>query len=406
MSKTTEKAVQCSNNLCKEVFHVYEIYEPGGINDRGFIAVRCKKCGTITKIRMKNPSKNGIYENFEIVDAWEDGEYSEYNGSEGGKTAVVVNKEPSEGVQIPFEPQYQYPFWQDEKNNLELLADAHFKRISGVVKGQLEGLKNYYLKSKPGFDDIQRCIVCQEYEEDGEVYHARWAKFLRNEDTMNTDFFHLVCHSSNKKRIDGVYSRDEMMAYLVRCLMKWKLLANQVVVVTPFIGFDFFFSKLEVKKELIMLWGVLNSLLDVDKTQFITRLSTYASLKKYQKEYDVPADVQSEWDLMNNLQKIVYNPKSRLKTLSQFHTKFYAGIFDDYVELLSGSFNVQTGRVLEQMHLRCIPRELFKKSYMDRLVEGFEYDDRFNPKTLFIDLKKSGEVGCRISGLKEGLYYQ
>lgn len=63
-------------------------------------------------------------------------------------------------------------------------------------------------------------------------------------------------------------------------------------------------------------------------------------------------NVAREWDLMNNLQKVVDNSKTRVKTKEQFHAKFYAGVFDDHVELLSGSFNVQTGDVLEQMHLR------------------------------------------------------
>ena len=83
------------------------------------------------------------------------------------------------------------------------------------------------------------------------------------------------------------------------------------------------------------------------------------------------------------------------------HAKFYAGIFDDYVELLSGSFNIQTGDVLEQMHLRNVSRELFKKNYLDRLVEGFEYDDGYNPRTMFIDINKDGEVNYTITELNK-----
>ena len=43
-----EKAVKCSGHRCKEVFHIFENYEPGGYNDSGYIAVKCKKCGEIT----------------------------------------------------------------------------------------------------------------------------------------------------------------------------------------------------------------------------------------------------------------------------------------------------------------------------------------------------------------------
>lgn len=183
--------------------------------------------------------------------------------------------------------------------------------------------------------------------------------------------------------------------------MRWKLVASQVIVITPFIGFDFLFSKEEDKQELLCLWDLLNSMLDIKKTTFITRVSTYGSLKKYQKQIDVPADILKKWNLMSNLQSMIDNPKTRVKTKAQFHAKFYAGIFNDHVELLSGSFNVQTGEILEQMHLRNITRDLFKENYLDRLVEGFEYDDSFNPRTMFIDITKEGKVSSKFVVLND-----
>jgi hypothetical protein len=145
---------------------------------------------------------------------------------------------------------------------------------------------------------------------------------------------------------------------------------------------------------------LLNSTLDVNKTTFITRGSTYGSLKKCQGKLEVPADVLKGWDLMNNLQKMVDNPKTRVKTKAQFHAKFYAGVFDDHVEMLSGSFNVQTGVVLEQMHLRNISRELFKANYLDRLVENFAYEPSYNPRTLFVTISKDGKVSSKVDYLK------
>ena len=127
---------------------------------------------------------------------------------------------------------------------------------------------------------------------------------------------------------------------------------------------------------------------------------TKGSLKKCQEKLEVPADVLKKWDLMNNLQKMVDNPKTRVKTRAQFHAKFYAGVFDDHVEMLSGSFNVQTGVVLEQMHLRTVSRELFKTNYLDRLVEGFVYEPSYNPRTLFVNISKDGEVKSKVEWLK------
>ena len=395
-----EKAIKCSGKRCKEVFHIYENYEPGGINNRGYIAMKCKKCGAITTLRIKNPSKNGVYDNFEIVDAWEDGESSPYESQPNGETAFVMGNEPGKGMPIDFQPNLCYPLWQNNETNLEITADACFKKIDSLVDKELNGLYNVWVKSMAGYDDVERCIVTQEYECEGKLYEAKWGKELKNDATFCTKHFYLIKHTGSDKNIDGVYPRDEMMAYLFRCLMRWKLIANQVVVVTPFIGFDFPYSKEKDRTDLIVLWNLLNSTLDLERTTFITRVSTYGSLKKCQEKLDVPADVLRKWDLMNNLQKMVDNPKTRVKTKAQFHAKFYAGVFDDHVELLSGSFNVQTGGVLEQMHLRKVSRELFKSNYLDRLVDGFEYEASNNPKTLFVNVSKDGEVQSRVAGLK------
>lgn len=403
MMVSREKSVKCCNEKCKEVFHINENHERGGINDRGYIKVKCKSCGSETIIRMENPSTFGCFSNFEIVDAWDEDDYYEDETVPMEESAIVIGKEPAEGISPEFIPRAEYSFWQKGEINLEEKAFDSFSKIEQQIRNKINGLYNYWVKSPPGYDNIERCIVAQEYESEGESYIATWGKILKNDDTFNACNFHLIAHEKNDKDIDGVFSRDEMMAYLFRCLMRWKLIANQVIVVTPFIGFDFPFSKQKDRKELIGLWNLLNSVLDIEKTTFITRVKTYGSLKKCQNELEVPTDVLKEWDLMTNLQKMVDDPKTRIKPKAQFHAKFYAGVFDDFVELLGGSFNVQTGGVLEQMHLRRVSRDLFKLNYLDRLVEGFEYEESYNPKTYLIRINKNNDVTGTITDLMNAL---
>ena len=107
------------------------------------------------------------------------------------------------------------------------------------------------------------------------------------------------------------------------------------------------------------LWELLNRALDIEKTTFITRVSTYGSLKKCQEKLEVPAEV------------------------------------------LSGLFNFQTGAVLEPMHLRDISREQFKADYLDRQVEGFEFEPSYNPWIWFVNISKDGEVESVLGRLKE-----
>lgn len=392
MTRSNLKAIKCNGKRCKEVFHVYENYVPGGINDCGFIVLTCKRCGALTRVRMKNPSQYGYYDNFEIVSSWEDGETNEFENVPLGQVADVMEYESPEGVLIRFHPYLECPFWACSDVNLEMTAQCFFVKFRENIEKKLYDFKQAYLAGQLFAQGFRRCLVIQKYRIKGREYQATWCKKIGDEGTMTSKEFYLVDHDSNDKQIDGVYSRDEMLGYLERCLIKWKLLANQVVVVTPFIGFDLKFSTEEDKKELIELWGLLNSLLDINKTCFVTRMSSYSSLKKFQKEYEVPADVLKEWDLMSNLQKMFDNPKTRVKTKEQFHAKLYAGVFDDHVELLSGSYNVQTGKVLEQMSIRNMTKEMFKRNYLDKLVEEFEYQEGEHPKTLCLYVDEKGEV--------------
>ena len=392
MTRSNLKAIKCNGKRCKEVFHVYENYVPGGINDRGFIVLTCKRCGALTRVRMKNPSQYGYYDNFEIVSSWEDGETNEFENVPLGQVADVMEYESPEGVLIRFHPYLECPFWACSDVNLEMTAQCFFVKFRENIEKKLYDFKQAYLAGQFYAQDFRRCLVIQKYRIKGREYQATWCKKIGSERTMTSKGFYLVDHDGNEKLIDGVYSRDEMLGYLERSLMRWKLLANQVVVVTPFIGFDLKFSTEEDKKELIELWRLLNSLLDMNKTWFVTRMSSYSSLKKFQKEYEVPADVLKEWDLMSNLQKMFDNPKTRVKTKEQFHAKLYAGVFDDHVELFSGSYNVQTGKVLEQMSIRNMTKEMFKRNYLDKLVAGFEYQEGEHPKTLCLYVDEKGEV--------------
>lgn len=394
--KSILKAVKCSGERCKEVFHICENYEPGGLYDLGYVAVKCHKCGAITRIRMKNPPKFGYYDNFEIVGGWEEGEANKYDECPIGNNAIVIGKEPSERPIPVFSYDESLPLYYNDKTNFELIALLHLRKCIKDISSEINGFKQAYLADQFITQGVERCFVSQKYTYKGEKYNALWCKIFRSEKSMTTKGLFLIDHDHCNSQIDGVFSRNQMMSYLKRCLLRWKMIASQVIVVTPFIGFDFNFSKEEDKKEIIALWEVLNGLLDINKTWFVTRMTSYSSLKKYQKEFDVPADVLKEWDLMDNLQKMFDNPKTRIKPKAQFHAKLYAGVFYDHVELLSGSYNFQTGEVLEQMCLRKVSKELFKQNYLNRLVDGFEYIDNYNPKSLHINVDEEGKVNSKI----------
>ena len=153
---------------------------------------------------------------------------------------------------------------------------------------------------------------------------------------------YLIHHSGCNNLIDGVYTRDILQLYLERLLVRWKMICNHVIIASPFIGFDFKFSKPENFEEISYLWNWLNGLQDIKKTTFLTRTTTYSSLKKTQES----TEELKKWDLMSDLQNKFHDKKTRDAAINQFHFKIYPGIRADQVELFSGSYNIQTCSVL------------------------------------------------------------
>lgn len=137
------------------------------------------------------------------------------------------------------------------------------------------------------------------------------------------------------------------------------------------------------------------------KTLFFTRPATYSSLKKDQKQIEIPTDVLKEWNLMSNLQKVVDSTKTRAKMKEKFHLKIYAGVFDNHVELFSGSYNVQTNSTMENMCLRNLSREHFNTHYMNAMMDDFEYKESEEDDVLLITVGLSGKANCGIKTISE-----
>ena len=75
-------------------------------------------------------------------------------------------------------------------------------------------------------------------------------------------------------------------------------LCQQVVIASPFIGFNNNNSTIAKVKD---LWEWLDEIVDMSKTKFITRKATYNLLKASQNMTIAPSDVRSKWHLLDNL---------------------------------------------------------------------------------------------------------
>lgn len=388
-------AIKCSNKKCKEVFHRYDIQYPF-LNDIGYIEIECKKCRTHTKIPVYNPVPYGFGGNYEIVDAAE----MEHEDQEWGKLIddtknlirIVHNFESKDSPIHKWCPHSTISLWNDGNNNYESISTDKLSKQISKINNIINDYHNGYLAGQHWAPHVNKIYVSQEYIYNGCTYKSIWAKECNNEKDYNANGLYLIYHSHCPNLIDGIYSRDTLLLFLERLLVRWKMTCNHILITSPFIGFDFKYSNEKDQKEIAYLWALLNGLQDTSKTTFLTRATTYTSLKKTQ----ASTKELKEWGLMSNLQHKFHDTKTRDKTKEQFHCKIYAGIRNDTVELFSGSYNIQTGKILENMVLRTISLDAFKKNYLCSLIDDFKINKPLINKVLLLSINSENKIEYRI----------
>ena len=196
----------------------------------------------------------------------------------------------------------------------------------------MKDIENAYLASIFGARDIERLLFKINIE--GEV--CLLIKKINSERDFTTD--NLVFISTNKLKIEslanGIYDRDYCYNILDNALRRWNVLSNQIVFVSPFIGFDYKTYKYD--EQIIFYWHWLDEIIDINKALFVTRKKTLNRLKEALSHREKTYDELKEWDALSDLLKAAdeYNGrkkdanKNRVQTYgdSKFHAKFYAGI--------------------------------------------------------------------------------
>lgn len=379
------RIIKCSNTYCHERFRLHEVRQY--YNDYGFVVLRCKICGALTKIRVPNPEYYGYFENATKVTYWEHGDQNQYDNVPEGESLDIFT-DVQEAVLCPWVPSIK-PLWGVDDENYERAASEAKDAIRATLLQEYSRFQNYYL-ANTHVDDITKSFVIQHYLYHGIPHTAVWAKQISNENDINPDGLYLIYHDDvPMEKIDGIFTRDEILLFLQRCLLRWRFLCSQVIVVTPFIGF--FYKNRTQQEETVYLWKMLNELLDISKTIFVTRKATYTQLKNSQTAIgEADTDFLREWGLFDNLQEAANNNK--LYFVQKFHAKFYAGVFPDRVEMISGSYNIQTGSILEQVCIKSYSREDFANRYLRPLIPDFQYMDDGNDHVHQIIVEQGGGI--------------
>lgn len=156
--------------------------------------------------------------------------------------------------------------------------------------------------------------------------------------------------------LDGVRSKNDAMDLLGKLILRWNLLADQVLIASPFVGHQYMPAAAQLE-----IWEWLLGLLDPRIAIFLTRATAWKSYRKSLADSGLPLDVLESFGLENKVVSAGY-------TKQDFHAKFYAGISDDWSEVYSGSANLVRGPSMESTSFRRMTRQSFDRRYLQQMA--------------------------------------
>lgn len=393
------KIVICPNDKCKVPIRLSEGKFVGGVNDKGGIIIECENCKTIFPCRLKNAKDaSGVIKNGRLLEAWID-EMPTIFESEYGITADAIDKVHTSIVfgyekpsKVCWEPSL-LPLFQSNGINHEVIAKEQLIKNQEVITGNFKAYFNLYVK---GRHSAEKSFVILNYNFNGKEFKAVFAKQVDSERDLNIDNLYLIYHTeiNLEYEVDGIYERDQLLVFLERFLNRWRYAANEVLLVVPFIGFNYKNSE----EALYELWNWLEINVDTSKTNLITRKGTFNLFKRAQDNSGIPFE---ELVTLGLLEPLVEKMNQRdTEYFQKSHAKYYVGVYNSYVEVLSGSFNIHKGKYFENIVFKRYDKNFFKRRYLHMFKE-FEYLNNDNDEQVHYMTLGTSDDKNYIIGLKE-----
>ena len=368
--------VKCKNSGCNNLIRLSEGKFLGGMNDSGGIIIKCNSCNAIFPCNLKNPfDASGITSGGQVLDSWVDkfpiSFESKYNIKESEITSIerILVFGYEKPPKVHWQPS-QKPTFGTNILNLEQLAFNALNSHLVEIKDNYKAYFNYYIKGK---SSAKKSFIVIYYKHQDVDYQAIFAKEIDSENDLNPDNLYLIHHSMVNliNQVDGIFTKTECLGFLERFLNRWRYTANEVLLVVPFIGYHYATSQ----EALTELWNWLEINVNVDKTNLITRKGTFNLYKKAQDSTGIPYDLLVEWGLLEPLIESMEGGK--MPFFQQSHAKYYVGVFENYVEVLSGSFNIHTGPSFENITFRRYSKDFFKERYL-HMFNAFSFSPKLN----------------------------
>lgn len=358
------------------------------MNDQGWIVIECDECkqkcdakknknphskieSTFIYVSMLNPDESSVKSGGRKIKAYDAEMYEESKVVENYPTVIKVDEHVITPTTMP--QHCQNTDCRDLPNmicscgvNVAEIAESKFLEESESISKATVSSRNMHYRYGRDYKHI--CIKISCTCACGCPFDAYFAHSIKTESDFNwnANLFHLVSTSFpiSADNINGVKSKDECMSTLKKFLARWNIIADKIILISPFIG-----NIHQTNEQLAQEWKNVVDIVDAQKTTLYTRKATISNIRKTYQNQGIDENVFISYGLEDDLIKKLGKSKS-------FHAKIYAGIIGDKVEFLSGSFNLVSGKNKETINYQKLPLSTFKDSYLTPL--GIDITEQSN----------------------------
>jgi hypothetical protein len=371
MPHTERRTFSAKCPLCSHPFHYTEVTFVDGINDDGYWEVQCAGCKSGFSVHLRNPYESYAEYDWQVRERFDHPPLKETSRM---ATDIVVHNIGRKKTNWQFDcdavPLY---LCQQTGSALDTAAYAQMNRHAQDVETAWRSAESYLLAGGDG--GREHVLVCVDVPCNcGTSHRATFyaEKRLGNRSKLLAQRCLLadIRRTSFDSRLNGLYSKTEIMQLLEKLVIRWHLTADQILIAAPFIGHQF--MGVEDKRK---IWDWLIQNLDPRKATLLTRKATFTDFKKTLAAEGLDYEELKGYGLEDRLISSGVNKQN-------FHAKFYVGLSEDVTEVLSGSANLLRGPSIENISFSRSTGAEFAAHYLEKLkakiplspVNGRQYE--------------------------------
>jgi hypothetical protein len=356
MTQTVRRTFSAKCPHCSHPFHYTEVTFVDGINDIGHWEVQCFDCESDFSVQLNNAYESYAEYDWQIHERFDHQPLGETSPM---ATDIVAHNIERKKTSWHFDCD-AFPLYlcQQTGSALDTIAYTQLNQHAQDVETAWRSAEQYLLAGGDGGREhvlVSVDVPCDCGASHLATFYAEKRLGAGSTPLVQRCLLADVQRASFASRLNGLYSKTEIMQFLEKLVIRWHLTSDQILIAAPFVGHQF--MGVEDKRK---IWDWLIQNLDPRKTTLLTRKATFADFKKTLTEDGVDYEELKGYGLEDRL-------ISSGVTKQNFHAKFYAGLSEEVTEVLSGSANLLRGPSIENISFSQNTGAEFAAHYLAKL---------------------------------------